>query len=473
MLLQRSGRVPLTLIYPTHKTSPLSKETLQVVLSVFHRIQELRSVLDQQFVKLSEYDCGSLDAPFLDKLSVVASVPGDRTSFPTITNASWPRLKILDCTDISMHLLQALLRPSLTSLTVLRHPVPQPAVMWVSLLKELPCLEHLNLTGVVAEPGVPVNVIPRPTRMVTLLNLREPYLGDPGVGTACADFLNHLIIPIAAQRSFRTFSRSNEEELRFILSACAAKASGDGVIGEPKPIRTLAFDDPWIHSAPLAVVSISIYTENVSIDDAVRDSRDLPSIEEFGWSEFISIANAQHIVLPTFASVYSLQNMLGIRGDAADIVNAKAWKAFSNQPSLREICIGHSNPSATRFIELLSQAVSFPKLETVIFNYTLWNKRHKNRGKRRARKASVLPPLVRALEIRRERGQELKQLDLVCGVNLERRDHCSHDLECLGEIVENFDYDCEEVDECDTCHEDEGQSSEDDGSVSGEEEGGN
>lgn len=88
MFLQRSSRVLLTLIYPTHKTSPLSKETLQVVLSEFHRIQELQSLLDQQFIKLSEYDGGSLDAPFLDKLSVVAPVPGDRTSFPTITNAS-------------------------------------------------------------------------------------------------------------------------------------------------------------------------------------------------------------------------------------------------------------------------------------------------------------------------------------------------------------------------------------------------
>lgn len=176
-----------------------------------------------------------------------------------------------------MHFLQALWRPSLPSLTVLRHPVPQPAVMWVSLLKELPCLEQLNLTGVIA--GIPVNLIPRPTRSVALPNLCKLSLDDPGVGTAGADFLNHLVIPIAARRSFRTFLRGNEEELRFILSACAAKASGDGVIGEPKPIRALAFDDPWIHSAPPVAVCIRIYTENVSIYDGIQNSREL--VEDF------------------------------------------------------------------------------------------------------------------------------------------------------------------------------------------------
>ena len=401
----------------------LQSSKIDLLMSQFHRIQDLTFVLCSLWLKTSEQLPGSFDAPMLHTLNVGVSetVPNTRTTFPTVANAYWPKLSSLQCILGSFALVQALTRPTLTVLSVNNLTAPQPAIAWVDFLKGLPCLEELTIAAGLSELGIPINIIPQPTQTVILPNLKYLSLGDAGVGTASADFLNHLIIPVGVRKNLRTSHGGTEEELRFVLSAYAAKALGHGVIGRVhEPPRVLSLEP-----RPLEVC-IYVYTKDVRVSGGVNDPWDMGTtssvrgVEE----EAFMIKGPNERVVRMFLSLYPVQQVHGIRVDMVDLRDDSTWRMIANLPNLVEMYFTYADTSVATLLGVLPQAVSFPKLKTLIFNAVTWNKAHSGLKKRRRHEGSLLPALVRAMRVRFERGQGLKRLELPWSSNIESQYRC-------------------------------------------------
>lgn len=464
--ISRSGRTPLTIIEGAYLRSnsisqpaqTLQMQKLKMILAEFRRIQKLSLVLGKNLIKLSEETPYSFDAPYLHTLNVLVTLTAARTrmSFPTLADASWPKLEDLHCTFASFALVQALTRCSLTQLKVEYLHTPQPAISWINLLKDLPRLEELTITAGIADPSVPVNDIPRPTRTVTLQQLKCVYLRDSGTGVGSADLLNNLVIPAGARRGLHT-SRSTDEELRFILSACAAKSRGQGIIGGvSRPVRVLCIETTMVGC------SFRLFTGDIRVSEEIENGRGVPCVDDrIIADEALFLEGPQDLAIKLLFSIYPVQQLQGLRLELADVEATDIWQTISALPSLHEMFFTQADECIVAFLQLFPQAASsFPKLKRLIFRGVAWSQPHASLRKRRARTGSLLPGLVRAVEVRTERGQGLEQLELASSYNIGRRYRCREDLERLAELVETFKYSLGDRSydqtQCDTCSEDSG-----------------
>ena len=432
----RAGHIPLTLIQPLHESGlVLQTPQLKMVLSEFHRVQELSLVFGEHVLKLSEEAPGGLDAPHLRALTLSIDVALSHTqgSFPTIANASWPQLSSLQCTYGSLALVQAFARPSLTRLKLAFIFPPQPAIVWVNLFKGLPSLEELTMAeGIITDPGVPIDSIPQPTQTVTFNRLKYIYLDDWDSGIPSADFLNHLAFPADTRQILCI--KTTDEELQFIFSAYAAKALGQRIIGgAPKPIHSLRIDTM---SRP------DFYRLALSTGDGwIQNNSDKYPIDSITGMlvEYLSFFGPKERTVQLFLSTYPVQQVRRLHLDCVYLLEADTWQTISALPSLREMGFTHADNSVRPFLELFSQTASFAKLEALVFEDIEWRRPHTSPRERRARDESLLPDLVRAVEARSERGQGLKRLELVdhsCSIG--RRYRCHGDLQRLAELVETF-----------------------------------
>ena len=447
--IQRSGQVPLTLMHQMEDPSSLPVSVMRVILPQFHRIRGLSVNFDMPLVELLDASSTTLDGPILDTLIIAGSIPYDMTSFPAIQNASWPRLSSLHCIYVSIHLLRALLRPNLTSLTVIGHPVEQSVATWVEIIRELPSLVHLSLEDVMSEPNVLVRNIPEPTRKVLLPRLQELSLCDSGSGVACATFLNHLIIPADAVRSFDSYSYfwpGDQNHLQFILSACASKTLGESVIGKPSPIRALSFEDISVRSTG-APLSLRIYNEDVFVNNAnlVHSPAGKLGLNP---SEHISLLCRQDHFLETFIAEYPLKNVSGIYLHKATIAHAGVWTMLSNLPNVRNLYVGHCATSITGLLEFLREDASFPKLERLQLA-GIENKHIYRHGG--YYKDTLLPLLVLVLRARSTHGHTLKELQLSFVISPGDRCHCRLELQGLEDLTEKFHSNLEVTEDCSIC----------------------
>ena len=452
----RSGHAPLTLIQPIRdRPFALHVPQLKIIFSEFRRTQELSLMLNDNALDLFEQTLGGLDAPHLRTLIFgfhSTRFPPSQTSFPTIANASWPKLSSLQCNESPFALVQALTRPSLTRLIVGHLPTPQPAITWVNLLGKFPCLEELTIIAGIADPGTPAKANSQPTQTVALQRLKYLYLRDSKSGVASADFLSYLTFPTDARLVFMTSSKDTDEELQFVLSACIAKTQGWGTHGGAlKPIRTLTIG-PGRNSPTL-----SLFTEDIPIGEQIKNNRDVNRVDGVAGtpaqclSLFGRYSEQKEHIIRLFLSTYPLQHVHGVHIDRVELQEAKTWQAISALPSMREMYITRAEKSVRPFLEVFSQSVSFANLETLIFATVTWNRDHKKLRKRRAREGSLLLDLVRSVDARSKQGQVLKQLELIDSVNTGRRYRCSEDLQRLAKLVETFKHGC--VDPSDFYHE--------------------
>ena len=401
----------------------------------------------------------SLDSPLLEILNIRARDIRDRTSFPYIHNASWPRLTKFTCYNATFPFMQAFLRPTLTSLEV--HFVFRPTQdvrTWLSVLDGLPHLEHLTLENMFPGRHMPPNSVPPLTQKVTLPFLKTLNLTHRGLGSECADLLDHLIFPASARRELQCIDMNDlddlddlnhtdhtDEQVEAILSACAAKAKGEGVIGGPKPIHALFLKHASGHQRQCT--RISIYTEDVCSGGVIHDSQSLASLRQSRDLESQSITLDRFTNLTTliyeFIARYFLQRTPCTFMVISPHIQTeeRSWELV---PLLRRGDIESWCMVTISLIELLAEEASLPKLETLVV-YAVWWTRTSRGGSSEdgdTVKELLLSKLVRTLEIRESLGlPKLKQLLLICYMDIEESKHHYHpSFHRLKELVDDFKF---------------------------------
>lgn len=195
--LQRSAQAPLEVYQPLdvdvqHQHVP--KQVLELVMESLVRIERLDIRLKKTLHNLAV--ARGFCAPILQDLRIISDLRGmEPTDFPHFSSAYWPRLRKIACEYGSTALLNSVLRPTLTDLSLVHPTSKLPTGSLVVLIQGLPLLERLIITCAISQPSLPVNRLHSVGRQIALPHLRHLALKDGGVGTTCADFLNHLLIP--------------------------------------------------------------------------------------------------------------------------------------------------------------------------------------------------------------------------------------------------------------------------------------
>lgn len=169
----------------------------------------------------------ALEAPLLEELQLEFS----NYPIPIFSSLLLPRLA-----DLTVHvhpglkssthdLLQALIRPTLTSLMLSSHRL-LPLDSLFDLLRGLPSLARLLLSDVGLEPtllddqAAPLSLHAQP---VTLPHLTFLWLEDSREGTACADLLEHLTFPSTTAVHFKFRSRQDLRYPNFLATSITRK----------------------------------------------------------------------------------------------------------------------------------------------------------------------------------------------------------------------------------------------------------
>ncbi|GJE90034.1 hypothetical protein PsYK624_061550 [Phanerochaete sordida] len=455
----RSRSAPL-MIKQRELKKQLPSMITEAIFGALHRIRSLAIVLSPQFIKYTEEGKFTFDAPRLRDLTVhTSSIPSSKTSLPTITNASWPSLRYLNCVGGSVPVVQALTRPTLTHLVVTcTHVRTQSAtISWVNLLRELPSLEKLSLSEVLAAPDVPVRVIPKPSRKITLPRLRCLTLADSRQGVSCADLLNHFVIPKETAVTFHAYGSGTREGYDFVMDALATKASAEGIVGgQPLPTLGVVFDTGWN-----STLAIEVFTTEVASVPVEQDGREIPDFyDETPQHQFILVwdhASEMNAQIQAFAAAYPLTGLraLGMRSLFGNVDN-ETWRALARLPSIEDIAIEHCDQGAEVFFAVMMQSpAALPRLKRLTFRGIQWNMRHRSKRRRKARVDSLMVRLVEMLEGRKARGLGLQLLDIAYCTHMRVQDGVREDMRRLRAVVGDIEIgDSNEGDsagECLTC----------------------
>lgn len=466
VFLQRSGQTALTLRQYDPRES-LPDEHLKLIFQQLYRAKALFCAVDETFVRFSE--TSSISAPLLENLSITASLPGTHTSFPTLATAPWPRLNRLECRGASFYALQALIRPTITSLSI--HDSQQPTISWVTLLRELSDLRHLSLRNAVSPVGVPVSILREPVRRVTLPTLESLVLTDYAPETASADLLNHLIIPGTCRSQLFASNYLREADRHFFMAALLSKASGQGITGTVVPARGI-YIDTWTFDGIL----INIYTEEDAtlLDSSGNNPRYIDNLEPAMTIGLIA-PSKKHVdcdLIESFLSTFPLSRVHAFKNCLFNPRRRSVFEAVSRLPALRQLelytCV---EEALAMLLDVLKSPTEFTGLELLVVHNMSVNRRHKSRRRQRDRVGSMMLLLMETLEARRAAGVKLKRLQLDAVGNIsKKKDQFRTDVSRLRALVDHFGFSYGEDDEeCYTCTESEDSGGISDGESDGEE----
>lgn len=428
--MNRSKQVPLFMEQP-NLVRVLPEDVLDLVVGGIPRARSLACVFNTALLELSE--TRSLDAPLLRELQVSSKGLDSITMFPTLLQASWPSLQNLTCNVLSIHLIQALTRPSLTHLYISGVSSRQPAIAWVTVLAELPALKELSLCGVIIRRQLPIHAIPPPTRLVTLSRMAKLELMDRnGSGAECADLLNHLVLPTTCRCVICVQEKMTRSEVRFVLSSYAAKMSGRGVIGATSPLHGVAFlnSEEWSSGKGM---QIYLYAKHES--SGGTDSSQLCKLDYEG-----EIPHPSFIV-DTVLSLFPVNSVQHFAHKFLPLQTTTLLAVESMMPQLRilEISDVRRHDSINDFIiKLLQDPSKFPHLEELTLTDVVWNIRHRSKTKRALREDALMVQLLRLLRIRDEASRRIKMLDISYGFNVEEEDGFAEDKKEICHLVDEF-----------------------------------
>ena len=442
--LKRSGQVPLVVVQPDIKglSSELPTEILQLMLSCLYRTADLACLITPKLLEIP--GMAALHAPLLQSLDAVVIVPPCETSFPIVSNASWPVLCALNCRTPSVHFLQAMLRPTLTSLTIHHMPIPQPSTIWVPLLQQLPNLEALWLHNAIARRSDVPSARHEPSQTVTLSDLQWLTLEAEGSGTGVAELLRCLVLPNECNMSLEGLysEEMGDDDIHCVVAALATKGRGIGILGSPQPVHFVCVDFLYVKGES-GGFQIRVYTEDISMVETIQAGRYFPPNDIYphvtlgfyaSWDEGSS-------VLSNFCVSYPLSDTHVFRFHNIFSMNQDALMPVAQTQSVRELDIRYSDDTLLAFLNTLKKPAAFPNLEWVVCRGFKWNRCHTKEIKKDCRAGSFMLQLIEALETRREHGlPAIKTLMLEDGVNLDVHGTLAQDTARLTELVEEFTY---------------------------------
>ncbi|GJE90029.1 hypothetical protein PsYK624_061500 [Phanerochaete sordida] len=452
LAIARSGQVPLhiTQVDSGHMASTL------LILRNMYRIRILSSIIDDDFSRVSVAKSLPLDAPLLQELDLKATARMGETSFSCFANASWPRLSSLTCRHLKPELFRAVLRPTLTSLTVsgVANGFIPTILAWVEILRKLPALQVLKLTGVVTLPGNTVEW-PGKDMQVKLPCLKSVTISDEIGGVPSAFMLTHLVIPADAHKHLASHVDGGPNSHLAFWTSLAQKTS---VIGKTKPARIVEIDSMGnVAEDGVTGVIFNIYTDDASLFSETPHGRKVTRYTKVAEVPALRVylRGQPHEMLNAFVALYPLSEVHGLSLSYVSIADGYFWRRIAALPRLRELGLMAAEDTLRIFLHQLRAPSVFPALEWLELASFTWNKRHATRWKRRTRLNALVLPLIGALEARKQQGRAVKMLALPVASNVYTRDRFEGDAARLRALVEEFSYSPEEKIDCDSCEESE------------------
>ncbi|GJE90032.1 F-box protein [Phanerochaete sordida] len=448
-LLQRSRRTGLTMIQSDYKNKIARTVLEDTLYEHMDRIKMLAVCLDSENIG-PDGETLKLEAPLLETLKATFADKFCGRRLEHFANASWPCLKSLECVYASPEQLQALLRPTLTSLTVERTTPFLTIEVLLGLLANLSQLRSLRLMNCIEDMKGPMDQAESSSRPVDLPSLQALHLHDTTVGISSAHLLNHLIIPSSASVHFTSRSKGTRDQVSFIVSAFAAKTHGPEEQGAAKALDIATWD--------YLGTRISLYWQDALA--RVDRTTDIP------WppppcgtlpKATLSLGNFGDEVLDAFTSHRDLLSEIRhVRCQSTDLDEKSSWDLLGKLPSIEELDLD-SIPysSVSSFLKHFDDDSTFPNLRALRLSSVVWNRRHRDLTRGNSHDGSLLFPLLRALVIRQQCAPlPLQTLELLSAVNLGISDKDEAFLDQLVELVEEFEYDDAEDDashDCSTC----------------------
>ncbi|GJE90028.1 hypothetical protein PsYK624_061490 [Phanerochaete sordida] len=435
------------MIQPNVKEEDLPFALENIAFAHMDRVKTFAVVLTRSALVRAR-KCAGLDAPFLTALTVAVDDYREGDSLVWLTQASWPHLRSLECHYGTVRHLQALLRPTLTSLIV---EYIEPCVTVEVLLDLLSGLPHLT-TLKILHCLTPIDSLPTAppgssAPIVSLPQLRFFEIGEGAVGISEAHLLNHLKFSSNTEVHFSNQVSSTLADISYIVSAFVAKASGvPGSMGSAKAFKV----EEWLFFG----TKISVYSQVVP-DFWDRGEHILWDLERLSPTATLGLMGSQQDVVSSFISQYPLSDVHSVCCRSSELDEMEPWHLLAQLPSVQELHLEHTPRTAFAcFLECLKEQHTFSSLQFLRLSHIVWNKCHSSARRQDMRVGSLVPPLLRAIKYRQQHGPRLHTLQLPYAINLFEND--DEDLERLSRMVDKFrcsDWeDPDEPDECSTCY---------------------
>ncbi|GJE90037.1 F-box protein [Phanerochaete sordida] len=369
LFLARSCNAPLI----AHAWHTQHTPVVRALFDVMHRVQELSlpPSMFRPIHELAEEKPHGLNSPVLRTITVSLGASSLSTvTIPSFTAAVWPKLSSLPLNDGNFSILQALVRPTLTNLSVVAQSSEETninVIAWISVLHNLPCLKNLCLNKAIAsrhrleKPQSPMST------KVDLPQLNTLKLEDDGKGVDYAYLLRHLAIPADTLLHFEQGRTGDNEDNECIISAFASQLS--------------RLNNQGSQHAPVYAVEICEWTRYQTSIQAFCDPLTAKSTIRYSVLGIDEAITCYNIVLAsplgfndTYGSDNSVLNFpfsflseVHILGTSRTYIKeCKTWRVLSQLSNVREVSVSCKPQALQTFLEFMLNVNAFPHLERLV-----------------------------------------------------------------------------------------------------------
>ncbi|EKM51914.1 uncharacterized protein PHACADRAFT_262326 [Phanerochaete carnosa HHB-10118-sp] len=440
--VKRSGRLPLTieqleLVLNLDLISyTFGPSIMSLIMQVASRIQRLAMTFGGPIITHAVHEGRTLDSPSLESIAVVQTPKLAPNSYKILREYLWPAIRSLRCMQTSPSLLQALIRNTLTTLYVKECTPPPTIGEWLLILGSLPSLAHLTLIRSVSQD----NVTSKTGMEVGLPALRHLWIRDREGGISSAQLLSCIAIPNNVRAHIAGDEPVQEAGARAILAQVAAKAAGEGIIGEPWNARVCVAD--YSHGpGDQHHITLILYTMNRPLrPDADKDMSD----QNTGFSVTLALGRNTSMREPITRAFYSLISLSEVEGlmFRGSIKKAETFSSLLQPQMVRQVEAYTQCYTATRLLRLLqtgtavNDTLSFPYPELHRLTLTIVSRRnYAHSGSHHAQ--TFVRLLADTLEERAKHGLRTRHLTLTYCVQINMT-ACEEDFARLRGLVKDF-----------------------------------
>ncbi|KAJ3550067.1 hypothetical protein NM688_g5114 [Phlebia brevispora] len=410
VLLTRSRNLPLDVRFTDAIPTQYTLKSYTLVLPQMYRIRRASMEITPAIYEILRSDQSTLNAPLLEDLTIHWSNQVPEVS--AFQSSSMPRLHSLTIVNGNLLVLDSLVRPSLTSLTLNTCRIHPMEI--INIFSALPCLKYLRLENVSQVPHIHGDPLPPPLRKVALPHLEILEMIEDGPGVAHAYLLSHLLIP--SRTKLRFVAGASHNYFAMILPCLLAHLQeSPGSRIRPRAIRigALLFFRValWMEPRPLSGLG-RVGEDDSNLDFTLRGAAgSMDLVDDIGTKFFSSLdlssLTTMHLEYvrfrsSTWATAFSKMRKLeelGTEGDALDAGFMNVFARSRRSSGARKECI-------------------FPSLK-VLKLQCIKMKKQPNRWDLQ----DCLSTLTLALKWRQEAGSYLQRLVFVHPFNMRGKDY--------------------------------------------------
>lgn len=383
---------------------------------------------------------GTLEAPCLEILKTTFCTDFPKAGLKRLKNAYFPRLRSLECIHPLPKQLEAIIRPTLTSLIVDNNDIPTFTVhTLLDMLSGAPGLLSLELYNCIKKSDAPSNEFCFARDSVTLSSLNFLRLFDSHAGVSLAHLLNHLSIPATSQLDSESSSRATPQQLPYIISALTSKHAFGGPPDTPTKSLEIA------HRKELAAYTyshVTLYSQEMSTSIAEASPNSCPRTTPDAPLPTLSVklSNSVNDVVVALAShLDKLSEVQHIRCDFVDNLE-EGWSVLAQLPRVQALDIEKCSYAAVKsLLSNLHNPSAFPGLRVLRLTSVKWNCRPLAMAGDDLRSGSLVALLLRAVENRRWHHQPLQTIIIRTARRLHGSPEDREYLARLAELVDEFE----------------------------------